>query len=91
MARIALENFAEKEVARIYIAAELGEAKRVENTLTQNGIDYAVEIEPYVRYNLGSLENKGAAFYVISGQADFCRRALREAGLKAGIVDGPLS
>ena len=91
MARIALEAFADKEVMRIYIAAELGEAKRVEKTLTEVGIDYAVEIEPYVTFSFMSSEHAGAAFYVISGQAEFCRRALREAGLKAGIVEEPLS
>jgi hypothetical protein len=28
-----------------------------------------------------------AAFYVLAGQADFCRRVLAEAGLSTGILD----
>ncbi|MGH7833010.1 MAG: hypothetical protein ACREQK_05155 [Candidatus Binatia bacterium] len=74
-------------MTRIYLAGELAEAKRVEELLNSNGIDYAVEVEPYVRFSLFSSEYAGAAFYVLSGQAEFCRVALCKAGLKAGILD----
>jgi hypothetical protein len=87
MARVTLDDFADKEVARIYLAGELTEAKRVEQILSVNGINYAVEVEPYVRLSVFSSEYAGAAFYVLSGQADFCKRALFEAGLKVGIED----
>ncbi len=87
MARVALDNFADKEVARIYLAGELAEARRVEEILSGYGINYAVEVEPYVRLSFFPSEYAGAAFYVLSGQADFCKRALFEAGLKAGIED----
>ena len=87
MARVTLDDFAEKEVARIYLAGELAEAKRVEKVLSANDIDYAVEVEPYVRMSIFSSEYAGAAFYVLSGQADFCKQALFEAGLKVGIQD----
>lgn len=94
MARIALEDFGEKEVVRIYIAGALGEAKRVEAILTENGIHYAVEVELYLTssiFSIFSSGQKGASFYVISGQADFCRRVLRDAGLKVGIIEDSLS
>ncbi len=87
MARVTLDDFAEKKVARIYLAGELSEAKRVEEILSANDIDYAVEIEPYVRLSFFSSEYAGAAFYVLSGQAEFCKRALFEAGLKVGMED----
>jgi hypothetical protein len=87
MARVIFDDLGEKEVARIYLAGELAEAKRVEEILNSNGIDYAVEVEPYVRFSLFSSEYAGAAFYVLSGQAELCRRALCEAGFKAGILD----
>ena len=49
MARVAFEDFGDgEEVVRIYLARELGEAKRVEAVLTEKGIEYAVEVEPYV-------------------------------------------
>jgi hypothetical protein len=39
MARVTLDDFADKEVARIYLAGELAEAKRVEEILSANGIN----------------------------------------------------
>ena len=89
MVRVTLDDFSDKEVARIYLAVELGEAKRVEEILSANGIDYVVEVEPYVRSSVFSFssENRGAAFYVLSGQADFCKQTLFDAGLKVGIED----
>jgi hypothetical protein len=89
MARIDLDDFGEKELSRIYLAGRLGEAKRVEKILTVHGVDYAVEVEPYVTSFaiFFSGEYKGASFYVLSGQAEFCRKTLLEAGLDAGILD----
>jgi hypothetical protein len=89
MAKLDLESFAEKEVARIYIADRLREAKRVEITLSEHGIDYAVEVEPFSKVVLGVLriESSGAAFYVLSGQAPFARQALASAGLITGLVE----
>ena len=89
MAKIDFDDFGEKEVSRIYLAGQLGEAKRVEKILSANGINYAVEVEPYVTtfaiFSFG--EYRGASFYVLSGQAEFCRRILSEAGLKSGILE----
>ena len=89
MAKVEIESFEEKEVARVYIAERLREAKRVESTLSEHGVDYAVEVEPFYKLLLGFIpcEYSGAAFYVLSGQAPFARQALEVAGLKAGLVD----
>jgi hypothetical protein len=88
MPHFAFDDFEESELSRIYLAARLAEAKRVEEVLDANGIDYAVEVEPYAVTLLfiGFGEYKGAAFYVRSGQAEFCRRILAEAGLDLGIL-----
>jgi len=87
--RIALDDFGDKDVSRIYLAGRLAEAKRVEEALSDNNIDYAVEVEPYVAtFAVLSFGEYGrAAFYVLAGQADFCRRVLAEAGLSTGILD----
>lgn len=92
MAMINPERFADKEVTRIYIAGQLGEAKGVEQALSKNGVEYVVEIEPFETYLLGILPTKydGVAFYVLSGQASLCRRILREAGLEDGLVEQEL-
>jgi hypothetical protein len=89
MARVAFDDFGEKETTRIYLAAELAEAKRVEAVLNANGIEYAVEVEPYMSLSVFSFpsEYKGAAFYVLSRQANFCKRVLLEAGLELGIQE----
>ena len=89
MARVDIESFLDKEISRIYIADRLPEAKQVESALTEQGIDYAVEIEPYYKIVLGLFpsEYAGAAFYVLSEQAELARQALTVAGLKMGLLD----
>ena len=79
----------DQEVTMIYIAGRLGEGKRVEQVLSDNGIDYAVDFEPFESRVLGILpvQYEGVGFYVLSGQADFCRRVLRESGLVQGLVE----
>lgn len=87
--RVGLDDFGEKEVSRIYLAGRLAEAKRVEKVLSGHGINNAVEVEPYITTFpfSGLREYGGAAFYVPSGQAEFCWRVLSETGLKSGILD----
>lgn len=86
---VEIDEFGGEETARVYIAGRLSEAKRVERTLSERGIDYAVEIEAFRTNLLGFLptEYEGVAFYVLSQQASLCRRALEEAGLTVGLVD----
>ena len=88
MARIGIDDFGSKEIARIYFAARLSEAQLVETELNKHSIDYAVEVESYLASAVFWLsEHKGAAFYVIAGQANFCGHVLREAGLTAGLLE----
>ena len=92
MPRVAIDDFGEKEIKRVYFAARLAEAELVEAELNKQGIDYAVEVEPYLASAVFWLsEYMGAAFYVISGQVDFCRTILRDAGLTAGLLDEEFS
>ena len=89
MALVEPESFTGKEVARVYMAVRLAEAKHVEKTLTENDIDYSIEFEPYETLVLGLFPSRrtGVAFYVLSGQAEFCRRMLVGADLWVGIID----
>ena len=86
-----MEEFSkdEKDITRIFIASSLKEAQSVEEILTGLGIDYAVEIEKYVRFQLGLFPSEipGVAFYVSSGQGSFCRDLLRNDGFLSGIVE----
>ena len=92
MALVDPATFDDKEVAMVYIAGRLSEGKRVEQVLSHNAIDYAVDFEPFESRVLGILpvEYEGVGFYVLSDQADFCRRVLREAGLVQGLVEHDL-
>ena len=92
MALVDPATFDGKEVAMIYIAGRLSEGKRVEQVLSDNAIDYAVDFEPFESRVLGilSVKYEGVGFYVSSGQADFCRRVLRDAGLVQGLVEDDL-
>ena len=92
MALVDPATFDGKEVAMVYIAGRLSEGRRVEQVLSDNAIDYAVDFEPFEGRVLGILpvEYEGVGFYVFSGQADFCRRVLREAGLVQGLVEQDL-
>jgi len=83
------EAFADRDIARIYIAGRLTEARRVESLLSEKGIDYAVEIEPFRTLLLGIFPRQydGVAFYVLSEQAALARHTLEGARLRAGLVD----
>ena len=89
MPRIAYDDFGDTDLSRVYLAGRLAEAKRVEKVLDENAIDYAVQVEPYrVSFIIVEFgEYKGAAFYVLSDQADFCRGVLADAGLSIGILE----
>jgi hypothetical protein len=88
MPRVAIEDFNDEEIARVYLATTLDEAQLVEAELARRQLEFAVEVEPY----RGSVlvwftEHKGAAFYVRESQADFCAESLRSAGLTAGLLE----
>src|SRR5437763_1191941 len=89
MARIDLDDFHDDPLTRIYLAAYLKEAKQVEDVLTQHGIDYAVEVESYIKrfFAIFDAEYHGAGFFVRVAHANFARNMLREAGLSAGIQE----
>ena len=77
------------DLERIYVASTLRLAKRVEEWLTMAGVDYAVKVEPFGRSLLFGTVRMGAAFYVPSGQASYCRDQLTAGGLGGGVVDTP--
>ena len=85
MARVEPEALANHEVARVYIAGTLAEARQVEELLGGNGVDYVVQVEPYRASILFGPRN-GAAFYVTDTQADFCRQQLVAAGFERGLL-----
>ena len=86
MARVESETLADRDLAGVFIAATLDEARRVEELLTHRGVDYAVQVELF-GYTLFGSPRYGAMFYVTSSQAEYCRSALVTAGLELGVVE----
>lgn len=87
MGRIQLEDFTDKTISLIFIAANVVQAERVEDILTRKGIDYAIVMEPYRRIGLISTsELNGIAFYILSGQAQYCIHLLESEGLSSGLT-----
>ena len=89
MARLSIEDFDGQELTRVYLAGRVNEAERVEGTLTEHGVNYAVDIEPFVRRVLGvfTSEYRRVAFYVPSGQAASARSLLEAARLTEGLSE----
>lgn len=93
MAKLTLDSFENKEVRRVYIASNLREAQRTEELLTSEGVDHAVEPEHFskVRAGIWPSQAVGAVFYVLGGQAAYCRKLLEQSGLGTGVVPDELS
>jgi hypothetical protein len=89
MALVDQEQLADHDCVRVYIAGRLREARRVEQVLTDHGVDYYVEMERFERRLFGVIrrEYTGVAFYVPATSADACRARLRDAGLRAGLEE----
>jgi hypothetical protein len=85
------EELGEGPCARIYIAGRLREARHVERVLSENGVDYFVEIEKFGKKLLGVIprEYNGVAFYVAAERAESCRAILHGQGLRTGLIDEP--
>ncbi len=89
MALVDPATFDDQAVTLVYIAGRIREGKQVEQALSDNGIDYAVDAEPFESRVLGILPvtYEGVGFYVLSGQAELSRGVLRTAGLLQGLVE----
>ena len=72
--------FEDQELALIYIAKRLKEAKALEEVLTGAGVDYLVEPDAYKGGILFPTERIGAFFYVGLLQRPSARALLSEKG-----------
>jgi len=76
------EHFGEQELALIYIAKRLPEALRLEQLLTDAGLDYLVEPDKYSGGIIFQSERVGAFFYVAPGDEGAAKDALMRSGFK---------
>ena len=87
MTRVEPDALEHHALTKVFIAARLKEARRVEELLTGHGVNYVVKVEPFIGGFLSALRpRQGAVFYVQEAQASFCRDRLTAAGLDRGVV-----
>lgn len=84
MARIEPDALTDPE--QVYLAASLGEARKVEALLTGRGVNYVTQVEMLGRSSLFGSVRHGVGFYVTQSQAAYCRTHLDEAGFSRGLV-----
>ena len=77
------------QLEAVFIAANVGEAARVERLLDDAGIEYEVTPEAFLRGTLVSSCRMGLLFEVLPGQAVYSRYLFERAGLIQGIVLPP--
>jgi hypothetical protein len=85
MPRVDSDDFGDQELARVFIAATMAEARAAEALLTAGDIDYVVQAEPLGRTLFGSPRNN-AVFYVVPEQAALSVNLLLSGGLDIGVV-----
>ena len=85
MARIERDAVDAGDLACVFVAATLKEARDAERALTAMGVDYVVDVEEIGSTLFGSTRH-GAAFYVAAGQAAYTGSKLVAAGLGLGVV-----
>lgn len=86
MARVDILEFDEKAIARVYVARTVAEGEDVEQVLSEKGVDFAIEVESFWGVGVASTPANGAVFYVLAGQAGFCKEILKSRGLSAGVI-----
>ena len=87
MGRVEPDALEHHDLERVFIAAKLTEAQRVEEVLTLEGVEYVVNVEPFMAGVFSTFRPRnGAVFYVASTQADYSRSKLISAGLGRGVV-----
>jgi hypothetical protein len=74
--------FGDRELNLIYIAKRLPDALRLENALTEAGVDYAVEMDTYRGGIIFVTERVGAFFYVDDAALDSAQDAMRRSGFQ---------
>lgn len=76
------EHFGEQELSLLYVAQKLKHALRLEQLLTEAGIDYLVESDEYSVGTLFPRLRVGAFFYIAPDNDSAARDVLRLGGFR---------
>ena len=88
MSRVEKEHWDGKEVSLLAFAKKLRDAKKIEETLNNFGVDYLVELGEYTNFMsiiFGS-KRTGVFFYVLSDNLQYGIEILEKNNLKGTIV-----
>ena len=77
----------DSELAAVFIAASVAEVTLAENLLAEEGIEYEVRPEAFVKEPLGGACLLGVLFEVRQGQAAYTRQLFRSRGLERGVIE----
>lgn len=77
------DHFGDEDLSLVFVAQKLRHAIRVEEILTEAGVDYLVETDEYTVGAIFRRTRVGAFFYVSPPAAGAARERLRLAGFKA--------
>ena len=80
------DHFGDQELALIYIAKRLKDALRLEQALTEGGLDYLVEPDKYLGGIIFQSQRVGAFFYVAPGDEVAAKDTLTRSGFKPYVV-----
>ena len=81
------EFFGDQDLALVYIAKRLKEAKRLEGILTAANLDYLVETDTYRGGFIFVTERVGAFFYIHPDYEETCRNVMKENGFTPYMED----
>ncbi|MDX2267251.1 MAG: hypothetical protein NW208_04040 [Bryobacter sp.] len=76
------ESFGDAVLDLIYIAKKLKEALPLEEALTAQEIDYAIELDTYRGGLIFQSERTGVFFYVLPDKVEAAKAVVRGLGLK---------
>lgn len=74
--------FGDREVDLIYIAKRLRHALKLEQALTEAGVDYAVQTDTYVGGFVFRSHRAGAFFYVLPEAVEAARAVMERLGMR---------
>jgi hypothetical protein len=77
------EYFGEQDLSLLYVAQKLKHALRLEQLLTDAGLDYLVESDEYSVGTIFRRVRVGAFFYVAPDSESAARDVLRHGGFRA--------
>jgi hypothetical protein len=81
------DDFGDQELDLLYIAKRLKEALRLEELLTQAGVDYLVEPDRYSGGIIFRTQRVGAFFYVAPESAATAREAMSAGGFTPYVAE----